>query len=51
MIRPLRRFHFMLWLVLTPILIAMIVYALTRTPIDRIETDAPAALFEQEGAR
>jgi hypothetical protein len=49
--RPLRRLHFMVWLVLTPVFLALIAYAVTRTPIDRTETDAPAALFEPQGGR
>ena len=48
--RPLRRLHLAMWLVITPILLALIGYALTRTPIDRTDPDAPAALFEPEGA-
>lgn len=49
--RPLRRLHFTMWLILTPVFLALIAYALTRTPIDLIETDAPPALFETEGGR
>lgn len=49
--RPLRRLHFGLWVVLTPVLLICIAYALTRTPVDRIETDAPMVLFETEGER
>ena len=49
--RPLRRLHFGLWVALTPVLLALIAYAVTRAPIDRIENDAPAALFETQGGR
>jgi len=49
--RPLRRLHFMMWLILTPVFLGLIAYALTRTPIDRTETDAPAALFDTQGGR
>jgi hypothetical protein len=41
----------MMWLILSPVFLALIAYALTRTPIDRIEADAPHALFETEGGR
>ena len=48
--RPLRRLHLAIWLGITPVLLAFIGYAVTRTPIDRTETDAPAALFAIEDA-
>ena len=47
--RPLRRLHFGVWVILTPILLTLIAYALTRTPIDRTNVDAPAVLFEIDG--
>ncbi len=49
--RPLRRVHFGLWIILAPIILGFIAYALTRTPIDRSDLDAPAVLFETEGGR
>lgn len=49
--RPLRRLHFLMWIILTPVFLALIAYALTRTTVDPIETDAPPALFETAGAR
>lgn len=49
--RPLRRLHFVMWIILSPILIALVAYAVTRTPVDRIETDPPAALFNTQGGR
>ncbi len=49
--RPLRRLHFGLWVILAPVILGFVAYALTRAPVDRAETDAPAALFETEGGR
>lgn len=49
--RPLRRYHFMLWIVLTPVFIALIGYAVTRTPVDKTDPNAPALLFESDGGR
>lgn len=48
--RPLRRLHFGLWLILTPVLLGLIAYALTRTPINDVDADAPAVLFDTAGA-
>ncbi len=47
--RPLRRLHFGLWVILTPLLLGLIAYALTRSPVDRVDADAPSVLFESEG--
>ena len=47
--RPLRRLHFGLWVILAPVILAFIAYALTRAPIDKTDADAPAVLFEPEG--
>ncbi len=49
--RPLRRLHFVMWLIISPILLVLIGYAVTRSPLDRTETDAPAAVFDTEGGR
>ena len=49
--RPLRRLHFGLWLILSPIILAFIAYALTRAPIDKTAPNAPAILYETNAGR
>lgn len=49
--RPLRRYHFALWVLLTPVFIALIGYAVSRTPVDKTDPDAPGILFENGGGR
>lgn len=49
--RRLRRLHLLYWIVLTPALLWLIAYALTRQPIDAVDADAPPVIFDAREGR